>query len=200
VSDRPSLIRRAALRVVADGGVRALTHRAVDRTAGLPLGSTANVFSTRDALMSAVVAEFERQDVAMLDAALGAEQADAAVAESARAVRAGPTADALAEAIASFAATATTEPTATLTRARLALMLAEPEAMHASHRRVLDRLTAMLAAAGVVEPDRVAELVADLLDGTLLHRLTVQREHPFDVARFRATLRHLLGDPAAPLG
>lgn len=58
----------AAIAVLARGGARALTHRAVDRTAGLPAGSTSNLFRTRAALVVGVlerIAEAER-------AALGA--------------------------------------------------------------------------------------------------------------------------------
>lgn len=203
MSDRPALIRRAALRVVAAHGIRALTHRAVDRDAGLPLGSTANVFSTRVALIGAVVAEYERQDVALLDGALGAavradtdsEPHSTPVSEQADEVGARapePSIDAVVEALASFAAAAASEPAATLTRARLALMLAEPEAMQASHRRVLDRLTVTLAAAGVAHASSAAERVAALLDGTSLHRLTVAPDPPLDVVRFREALRRLL--------
>lgn len=45
----------AAVEVLADGGIRRLTHRAVDLAAGLPLGSTSNRFRTRDALLVAVL-------------------------------------------------------------------------------------------------------------------------------------------------
>lgn len=58
----PSLDRRreiagAAIDLVAGQGVRALTHRAVDRSLGLPPGSTSYYFRTRRALLDAVVAE-----------------------------------------------------------------------------------------------------------------------------------------------
>jgi len=55
VSDRRGQILEAAAAVLADGGARALTHRGVDRTAGLPAGSTSNLFRTRDALVEGVV-------------------------------------------------------------------------------------------------------------------------------------------------
>ena len=44
----------AALHVVADEGLRGLTHRAVDREAGLAEGSTSAYFRSRDALQSAL--------------------------------------------------------------------------------------------------------------------------------------------------
>ena len=44
----------AALHVVADDGLRGLTHRAVDRRAGLPEGTTSAYLRTRQALQLAV--------------------------------------------------------------------------------------------------------------------------------------------------
>jgi AcrR family transcriptional regulator len=45
----------AAIRVLGERGVRALTHRAVDAEASVSAGSTANYFSTREALFEAIV-------------------------------------------------------------------------------------------------------------------------------------------------
>jgi len=45
---------RAALEVAADEGLRGLTHRAVDRRAGLPEGSCSAYFRTRRALQTAL--------------------------------------------------------------------------------------------------------------------------------------------------
>jgi AcrR family transcriptional regulator len=45
----------AAIRVLGERGVRALTHRAVDSAAGVAVGSTANYFPTREALLEAIV-------------------------------------------------------------------------------------------------------------------------------------------------
>jgi AcrR family transcriptional regulator len=45
----------AAIRVLGERGMRALTHRAVDAGTGVAAGSTANYFPTREALLEAVV-------------------------------------------------------------------------------------------------------------------------------------------------
>ena len=45
----------AAIRVLGERGMRALTHRAVDTEAGVAAGSTANYFPTREALLEAIV-------------------------------------------------------------------------------------------------------------------------------------------------
>lgn len=53
-ADRRTAILDAAIEVLSTEGGRGLTHRAIDRRLDLPLGSTANHFSTRDALLRAV--------------------------------------------------------------------------------------------------------------------------------------------------
>lgn len=52
---RADLIADAALTLLAERGMRGLTHRAVDETAGLPQGSTSNHARTRLALLEAAV-------------------------------------------------------------------------------------------------------------------------------------------------
>lgn len=52
---RRDVVLEAAVTVIADEGMRGLTHRAVDRTAGIPTGSTSYYFRTRRALLVAVV-------------------------------------------------------------------------------------------------------------------------------------------------
>ncbi|MGO1835537.1 Transcriptional regulator, TetR family [Actinomycetales bacterium JB111] len=44
----------ASVDLLASGGIRALTHLRVDKAAGLPRGSTSNVFRTRGALLRGV--------------------------------------------------------------------------------------------------------------------------------------------------
>ena len=53
-SARMELLLDAAVRVVAENGLRGLTHRAVDREAGLPEGSCSAYLRTREALVLAV--------------------------------------------------------------------------------------------------------------------------------------------------
>ncbi|MFJ1793033.1 TetR/AcrR family transcriptional regulator [Kitasatospora griseola] len=48
---RPTRIADAAVAVIAERGLRGLTHRAVDEAAGLPVGSTSNLARTRSALL-----------------------------------------------------------------------------------------------------------------------------------------------------
>ncbi|MFC8721211.1 TetR/AcrR family transcriptional regulator [Kitasatospora sp. NPDC057198] len=65
-SNRRTLLADAALDVLADEGVRGLTHRAVDRAAGLPPGSTSAYFRTRSALLTALVTRLVELDQAEL--------------------------------------------------------------------------------------------------------------------------------------
>src|ERR1700755_62750 len=53
-SARMELLLRAAVHVVAEQGLRGLTHRAVDRQAGLPEGSCSAYLRTREALLDGV--------------------------------------------------------------------------------------------------------------------------------------------------
>lgn len=60
----------AALALVAEQGVRSLTHARVDERAGLPKGSTSNWFRTRTALVAGVIeyiAAGERADASGID-------------------------------------------------------------------------------------------------------------------------------------
>jgi DNA-binding transcriptional regulator YbjK len=53
-SDRMELLLGSAVQVIAEHGLRGLTHRAVDRQAGLPQGSCSAYLRTREALVLAV--------------------------------------------------------------------------------------------------------------------------------------------------
>ncbi|MEV5550164.1 TetR family transcriptional regulator C-terminal domain-containing protein [Streptomyces sp. NPDC052309] len=64
--DRRTLLADAALTVLADEGMRGLTHRAVDRAADLPDGTTSAYFRTRRALLTALVRRLVELDQAEL--------------------------------------------------------------------------------------------------------------------------------------
>ena len=70
-AERRVVIADAALAVLEAEGGRGLTHRAVDRRAGLPLGSTSNPYPTREALLTAALrrlVELEQPSVRALEA------------------------------------------------------------------------------------------------------------------------------------
>lgn len=79
LSPRRRRILDAATVVVADHGLRGLTHRAVDREAGLPEGSCSGYFRTRRALQTALteyVARHLTEDVERLSATLARHPGD----------------------------------------------------------------------------------------------------------------------------
>lgn len=65
-SDRRTLLADAALAVLVDEGMRGLTHRAVDRRAALPPGTTSAYFRTRAALLTGLVTRLVHLDQAEL--------------------------------------------------------------------------------------------------------------------------------------
>jgi DNA-binding transcriptional regulator YbjK len=65
-SDRRTLLADAALGVLADEGMRGLTHRAVDRRAAMPPGTTSAYFRTRAALLTGLVTRLVQLDQAEL--------------------------------------------------------------------------------------------------------------------------------------
>lgn len=63
MSDRRSAIIETALDLLAQGGTKALSHRAIDRALEIPLGSTANYFPTRQSLVDATLDQLVHGDV-----------------------------------------------------------------------------------------------------------------------------------------
>lgn len=174
-TDRRVVVADAAIRVVADQGLRGLTHRAVDAAAGLPQGSTSNHFRTRTALVEAVADRILARE---LDTAAGAFR---------------PTDD-LDEFLAGLARFAVTliADQSDLARVRLTLFLAWPQRFAAGHRQYQVAVQQALAAAGVADSELAAAAVADHLDGLILHSVTVRGDVP-DVEEVAARLRRLVG-------
>ncbi|HVG88509.1 MAG TPA: hypothetical protein VM823_06015, partial [Gaiellales bacterium] len=146
-------------------GGRGLTHRAVDRRAGLPQGSTSNYFKTREALLTAALlrlVELERPSVQAMEALVpdgpyGPRRAAELVADLVR---------------------------SWLTPARAGLALARYELFLEARRRprfqlALDEVRReylllveqLLPAAGGRDPHRHAPQLLALLDGLVLNQL-----------------------------
>ncbi|MFF5255885.1 TetR/AcrR family transcriptional regulator [Streptomyces leeuwenhoekii] len=68
-ADRRTLLADAAIHVLAESGMRGLTHRAVDRAANLPPGTTSAYYRTRQALLTALVRRLVALDQTELQAA-----------------------------------------------------------------------------------------------------------------------------------
>ncbi|WP_108249141.1 TetR/AcrR family transcriptional regulator [Planctomonas deserti] len=175
--DRRTEILSTALGLVADQGLKGLTHRAVDAAAELPLGTTSNYFRSRAALVEAVLGRLEDLDLELTQSA----RPDAAPA-TVDDIVAGLTAALLALA----------GEHAALSRARLSFSLDRPDAVSAGHRRLTLGLEQGLQALGVPDAARRARAVADYGDGLLLHALTVRRDEPLDPDATATAIRALL--------
>ncbi|MGK3646932.1 TetR/AcrR family transcriptional regulator [Pseudarthrobacter enclensis] len=175
--DRRTQLLDAALAVVAEKGMKGLTHRAVDATAEVAEGTTSNYYRSRSALVDAVL-----ERLLDLDAELLRQRGPA-----------GPPRD-IGELAGRLASTvvALAGQHAGINRARMAFSLDRPEAVTAGHRLLVGNLEQALAALGVPDPAARARDVADYGDGLLLHLLTVRRDEAPDVEAVAATIRRLL--------
>ena len=175
--DRRMELLDAALAVVADKGMKGLTHRAVDVSAQLPEGTTSNYYRSRASLVEAVLGRLLE-----LDAALLQDQGPAGPPQNINEL-----AGQLASLVLALAGRH-----AGLTRARLALSLDRPEAVTAGHFRLVGSLQQAVAALGVPDAPARARDVADYGDGVVLHLLTVRRDEQPDAAAIAAAIRRLL--------
>jgi DNA-binding transcriptional regulator YbjK len=90
-SPRAELIAEAAITLLAERGMRGLTHRAVDEAAGLPAGSTSNLARTRAALLELTLTrltELEEQYFTLAGVPAPGAGRDDTIAEFASAVAA----------------------------------------------------------------------------------------------------------------
>ncbi|MFH8476781.1 TetR/AcrR family transcriptional regulator [Streptomyces sp. NPDC018000] len=224
-TSRANRITDAALALLAERGLRGLTHRAVDERAGLPQGSTSNYARTRQALLEAAVrrlAEREAQVLApgglsMPDAGpdnspdagrsggtgLGAQDGSGSGAES------GP--DAGARALAAVLAPTlhrylTRHPELLICRYELALEATRRpelrEFFDATGRQFREPLMALMTAAGSAEPERHTLSLVAWCEGLMFscaagsyHR-SVPTEEELRTG-FTELLRGMLGSQAA---
>ena len=64
MDSRDERLLDAAIEVLGTGGIRRLTHRAVDAAATMPVGSTSNRFRTRDLLLVGVLRRILERETA----------------------------------------------------------------------------------------------------------------------------------------
>ncbi|HET6635848.1 MAG TPA: TetR/AcrR family transcriptional regulator [Streptomyces sp.] len=158
-SGRADLVADAAIGLLAARGLRGLTHRAVDESAGLPPGSTSNVARTRAALLELTVRRLAVREARVL---LPEEL---------------PAADAGLDGFARMCATAvhrsvTEHRELTVARYELALEATRRPELRAHYDRTgtetfREPLVAMLREAGSPEPARHALSVIAWCDGML---------------------------------
>ena len=68
MTTRHEAILDAAIETLGTRGMRGLTHRAVDEAAGLPQGSTSNLFRSREALLDGIAGRFAERERAAFEA------------------------------------------------------------------------------------------------------------------------------------
>lgn len=158
---------RAAVQLVGEQGVRALTHARVDVAAGLPSGSTSNWFRTRDALIAGVLVWIGERERADLVAALGPVT----------------TIERIIDALTGLIDDATGRHAAR-TRARYALFL-ETAAAPAARPPMLDQrslfedwLRDHLTLLGADDPEIAARALLATSAGIIVNRLTVAPDAP----------------------
>ncbi|MGW4620134.1 TetR/AcrR family transcriptional regulator [Streptomyces sp. NPDC004592] len=183
-TSRADLIADTALSLLAERGMRGLTHRAVDEGAGLPQGSTSNLARTRLALLELAVRRLADREARVL------------APHEMPAPTSGP--DQVVDALALAAHRALTHHRAlTLARYELALEATRrPELRRhfdAAGARFRDQLNALVTAMGSAEPDRHALSLVAWLDGLMFScvagSFTADVPGPGEV---RAGLRELL--------
>jgi AcrR family transcriptional regulator len=152
----------AAIEVLGERGIRALTHRAIDNAAGLPAGSTSNYFRTSDALLTAVVERFAARERA------NADDVAATVCPT--------TPDELAKAATAITLDMT-GPHRTLTLARYAILVegAQRPALQAQLAATGGRVNVWFAnwvrTAGSDRPELHAPIIQNYVTGLILHQL-----------------------------
>ncbi|WP_020380229.1 TetR/AcrR family transcriptional regulator [Nocardiopsis potens] len=174
---RKARAAEAAVEVIAEGGLRALTHRAVDARAGLPPGSTSSCYRTRLALQRAALERIVELDEAVLEEfAFPPGDAEAAL-------------EALTGLLEHW-----TGPARERSRARMELYLDAARApdlrphLEEASLRFLHRARDGLAAAGIPDPESAARLLVAQLDGVVFDAVARPFHGPADRAWLRGAV------------
>jgi AcrR family transcriptional regulator len=187
----------AAIQVLGERGIRALTHRAADAEAGVAAGSAANYFPTRESLLEAIAERVSAIERGHFD-------------EIAAGVRPATPAE-LGRAIAGFAQDITGARRA-LTLSRYAILVEAGHNAKIRHQlaetgsRVNAWFANWLRLIGSVDSDRDVHVLGNYLTGLTLHQLAIP-DPGFDpadkiTALLEALVRpaHQHGDPHSTTG
>ena len=158
----------AAIAILAERGMRGLTHRAVDEAAGLPPGSTSNHARTRAALLELTLARLaEREEAVFAAAATHRAAVPPTVSPDVP-----PDADEMADLLArTVHAAVTAHRETTIARYELALEATRRPELRKTYdgmgRRFREQAAAMLAAAGSPDPVRHGRRLVAYVEGLL---------------------------------
>jgi DNA-binding transcriptional regulator YbjK len=172
--NRRDALLDATLRLIAEGGMRAVTHRAVESEAGLPHGSTTYYFKTREQLVDAAVDHLAELDHDHVDAMAHA----ITMALAPRSDRLDPDLQTIGAALAAWL-----EQERTLQLARFELFLegARRPGLQQALARCGDTFARMAepvaVAAGSKDPARDAKLLVAMVNGILFAQLSQPQEN-----------------------
>ncbi|WP_084960191.1 TetR/AcrR family transcriptional regulator [Thermoactinospora rubra] len=156
---RAELVAETAITLLAERGMRGLTHRAVDEAAGLPPGSTSNVARTRAALLELTLARLTELE----------ERAFAGL------LTAPPRVADLPELLAQALLVQIRDRRRTLARYELALEATRRPELRAvydrSGARFRDPAVALLSAGGFPDPVRQASQLVAFAEGVLFYAI-----------------------------
>lgn len=165
------MIADAGIRIIARDGVRALTHRAVDREAGLSPGSSSYYVPTRKALIDVIVQALAERSVA------DAERGTGTTAHRSGHLPA-VDADELAASVVDLIEAYASRPTEMRTRYALLLELDADDPARAVlsqespvQQRMLEPVTEALHGLGVADAAAHAQELFVLADALLVHRV-----------------------------
>jgi len=178
--ERRDVLADAAIAVLAQEGSRGLTHRAVDRAAGLPEGTSSYYFRTRSALLQACVDRMAARTLSeMASGSTGATavtSVDGLVAAS----------------VATVGRWLADDRGRLLARWELALeSTRRPElgaALQAAGARVRERVAVTMSALGIADPERRAHDLVACLDGLAFDQLAGAGRTPRDTAALHAAI------------
>ncbi|MBE3007907.1 TetR family transcriptional regulator [Microbispora sp. NEAU-D428] len=186
-SQRAVAVADAAIAILAERGMRGLTHRAVDEAAGLPPGSTSNHARTRAALLELTLARLAEREEAVFTAAM---PADGGMPEGAGDVArlAGLMATTMHAAI-------TVHRETTIARYELALEASRRPELRKVYdemgRRFREQAVAALAAAGSPDPVRHGRQMVAYVEGLLFDAVVGAGDVP-TLEELDAAFRELL--------
>ena len=179
---RCDLVADAAISLIARSGVRALTHRAVDAEAGVPLGTTSNYFRTREALLNGVAERLKMHDRRVVLAGGGVPTEVVAWADM----------------LGQYVVAMATE-YGYLARARIALTTEVPEQMAGPHARLKAGIARALGPFGVDDAEGDAQHVIDYIDGVIIHCVYLAAALP-DADVIAQNVLRLVGVTTLPAG
>jgi AcrR family transcriptional regulator len=190
-NEKAALLLDEARRLIAEGGLAAVTHRSVEQAARVPHGSVTYYFGNRDGLLAAAVERMRQLD----------EQRVAAMAQQLVMAFATPGRDAVIDTVAEGgAAMFESDTVVVLARYEMLLAGARDEAIGPLIRecsRVFWELAKpVVIAAGSEDPDGDARVLMAMLDGLFFDQLTKGERDPELLRRgIRQALRSIAPQP-----